>query len=487
MQGRTSVVATVGLFTLVATMGVATAGADALPFLPPGDARLRHLVQLEADEGHIPLSTTWPISTLDLPEAKRTSLYSLEQPGTSADAGWFLSGAAHPTQMRTFDDTPREKGEAGLQAGWAAGDYAGGAIRISYAIKPQDDKKYRFDDTYASWRLGNWWFTLGEQQRWWGPGWDGSLILSNNARPMPSISLDRARSEPFQSRWLHWIGPWRLTAYMARDAYENALWPHPLFWGLRLSFRPFRDVEFGGSRTAQWCRVGVCSLKTFEHVLNGKETSVPSGAATQDPGNQEIEWDVRWHLGSWPAAFYYEQNGETIDPRYPLLPRPRQTTDLVGLEFWSRTKGAGGWRGFLEWAGTTCGEFSFVSSDKPNFNCAYENQLVPWGYYSRGRVIGHSLQGDGRLLTLGGLFVDANDRTWELRLRKGTLNRGGVSTLNTLSPVPTGLWNIEAKVDGRWGKVTYSLGVGADELSPVAAERKTIARAFLNISAPWGQ
>jgi hypothetical protein len=472
---------------LAGALASGAAAADALPFLPPGDARLRHLVQLEDDEGSMPLATTWPIPTLDLPEDVRTTLYSLQQPGTSADAGWFVSGAVKPTQIRTFDDTPRAPGEAGLQAGWATGGYAGGALKMSYAVNPQDGMHYRFDDSYASWRFGNWWVSAGQQQRWWGPGWDGSLILSNNARPMPSVALDRASSEPFQTKWLSWIGPWRLTTFMGLEDYHNPEWPNPLFWGIRGTVRPLRDIEIGLSRTAQWCRVGVCSLHTFGDVLLGKDNSGVNISAAEQPGNQELAWDLRWHLGSLPAAIYYQINGETVDSRTPLLPRPRQTTDLIGLEFWSRTKGAGGWRGFLEWAGTTCGELSTNSTDQPNFNCAYNNNIVTWGYYYRGRVIGDSLQGDGRLLTLGGLYLDGSNRSWELRLRKGQLNRDSASVLNTLTPVATDLWNVEGKVDGSWHGFVFSVGVGADRLSPVQGTQTTTnGRVFLSVSAPWG-
>lgn len=459
--------------------------ADALPFLAPGDARVRHLVQLEADEGNVPLSTTWPIPTLDLPESARTTLYSLQQPGTSADAGWFLSGAAKPNDLRTFDETPREKGEVGVQGGWAAGNYAGGVLRLSVAIKPQDGMHYRFDDSYASWRFGNWWVTLGEQQRWWGPGWDGSLILSNNARPMPSISLDRASAAPFATKWLSWIGPWRLTTFLGRGEFHDPVFTHPMLWGLRVAFRPLRDLELGGSRTAQWCRVRVCGLHAFGDVLLGKDNGGVNIQTSSEPGNQEIGWDLRWRLGAWPAAFYYQENGETVDARNPLLPRPRQTTDLVGFEFWSPTKGAGGWRTFAEWAGTTCGEFSFAASDRPYYNCAYNNSLIYWGYYYRNRVIGDSLQGDGRMLTVGGLYIDSHERIWEMRVRKARLNRAGLSYLNTLSPVAADLWNFETKVDGHLSGLTYSFGVGADRLSPADGQRRTSGRVFLTLSAAW--
>ena len=91
------------------------------------------------------------------------------------------------------------------------------------------------------------------------------------------------------------------------------------------------------------------------------------------------------------------------------------------------------------------------------------------------------------MLTLGGLYLDAGQRTWELRVRKAVINRAGLSVLNTLSPVRADLWNAEAKLDGRWGRLNYSLGVGADRLEPVGGERKLTGRVFLNLSAPWTQ
>ena len=470
---------------LVGLLGALSALADALPFLPAGDARLRHFVEIEADNGAIALGTTWPISTLDLPPAERATLHSSLQPGTSADAGWFVSGAVHPDPIRTFDDTPRDKAEIGLRAGWAAGDYAGGVIRLSYVLQPTDGMHYRFDDTYVAWRLGNWWVSAGQQQRWWGPGWDGSLILSNNARPMPSISLDRASSEPFATKWLSWIGPWRLTTFMGEEQHVSAKFPHPLFWGLRVTAKPLRDLEIGLSRTAQWCYVHVCRLHTFEDVLLGKDNAGSNIAVSQQPGNQELDWDLRWHLGTWPSAVYWQIQGETADGRYPLFPRPRQTTNLIGAELWSRGSIAGSWRTFVEWTDTTCGELSTAKSDTPTPGCAYSNNLITFGYYYRDRVIGHSLQGDGHLLTLGGLYIDAHDRTWDLRLRKGTVNRFSLSDVNTLSPVKASLWSFEGKVDSEWRGLVISAGIGAERINPIGGSAATTGNLFLSISSPW--
>ena len=467
----------------VVTLGAAESRGDALPFLPPGDARLRHLVQIEADEGRVPLSTSWPIPTLDLPADERSSLYSYQQPGTSTDAGWFIDGGIKPDPIRTFDDTPRETGEVGLQAGWAAGDYAGGALRVSYVAKPQDDMHYRFDDSYVAWRFGNWWVSLGQQERWWGPGHDGSLILSNNARPLPSIGIDRASARAPEWSWLKWIGPYRWSTFMGRFEDERVDFPHPLLWGLRLSFRPFDSgLEVGFSRTAQWCRPGVCDLTAFKNVVLGHDNRGENVSASQEPGNQLAGYDLRWHLGSLPTAIYLQVNGESIDNRNW---RPRHLTDLVGWEWWSHPKETGSWRAFAEFSQTTCGAWGAQSTDQAEPDCAYNNALFTGGYYFRDRVIGHSLQGDGKLMTLGGLYLDSRQRTWELRLRHGDLNAYGASTLNTLSTVPTGLWSVEAKAEGRWNTVTYSVGAGADRLEPRDGSPSTAGRLFLSISRPW--
>ena len=69
--------------------------------------------------------------------------------------------------------------------------------------------------------LGNVWPTpvsYGAMDRWWGPGWDGSLILSNNARPMPSLTIERNYSDA--SRWpvLRLFGPWRASIAFGQAA-----------------------------------------------------------------------------------------------------------------------------------------------------------------------------------------------------------------------------------------------------------------------------
>ena len=95
--------------------------------------------------------------------------------------------------------------------------------------KGRKDDGIQLDGSYISARLGNWSTTLGQVDRWWGPGWDGSLILSTNARPIPAISLDRRIKEPFESKWLSWIGPWSFHSFIGRLEKERTI-SSPYLW-----------------------------------------------------------------------------------------------------------------------------------------------------------------------------------------------------------------------------------------------------------------
>jgi hypothetical protein len=479
---------------LAAILLSAPAGGQALPFLAPGDSRLRHVVELDADEGTAPLTTTWPLPTVDIPADQRGWLRGYNQPGSATDAGWFLSGAAKPTRLRTFSDTPREKGEAGLQAGWTAGDFAGGAIRIAYDLSPADGLHYRFDGTYAAWRWGNWWLTAGVQDRWWGPGWDSSLILSSNARAMPGLGLERASSLAPRSKWLRWIGPWRLVTFLDHMENHRADFDNTLFWAGRFTFAPLDGLEIGVSRTAELCGRGrPCGLHTFFDTLIARSNRAINALPNPTPEQilqkvsaQRIATDVRWQPGSLPFAVYWQQYGEVFDSGNL---RPRQTLQLFGLEFASLAVLDGRLRTFLEFADTTCGDISFEKQGPPNYGCAYEKDSWQAGYRYRGRAIGDSMDRDGRRFSLGFIYANEADGAWELRLRRLELNRGGIAeeglVPHTVTTVAERLWNAEFKLDGAHGALRYSAGVGVDHGGPLGAPATWTGRAFLTLSRQW--
>ena len=125
--------------------------------------------------------------------------------------------AAEPTEFRRFSDTPREEGELAVGASWLGERFAG-AVRVEVVGgDPADGKTVRLDGSYVGVTVGNFMISAGAMDRWWGPGWDGSLILSSNARPIPGLTVERNYTDA--SRWpvLRWFGPWRASLALGQE------------------------------------------------------------------------------------------------------------------------------------------------------------------------------------------------------------------------------------------------------------------------------
>ena len=183
------------LFTLQTT--------QAGPLLSPGDMALRHDIQRLADYGVIKGPTsTWPLAwgplMADISSYNRSDQLPRDIidaiTRVSAKANWEMrvdqitynanaSIAENPTRMRSFQNTPRESAELGGGLSYT-GDRFSIVLNGQAVDSPSDGKDFRADGSTLGVVLGNYSFSANTLDRWWGPGWDGSLILSNNARPM---------------------------------------------------------------------------------------------------------------------------------------------------------------------------------------------------------------------------------------------------------------------------------------------------------------
>jgi hypothetical protein len=464
---------------------VATAGE---PWIAPGDERVRHDLQLLVDEGVLDLPVSaWPISVSDLAAAlARADAQGPASNGASVTArsagielaldrlhaiaeegrptwGLEVSGAANPTTLRTFADTPREEGELAAWTSGFLGDRWGLRLEVTGVADPDDDKSVRVDGSYIAGKFGNWVVTLGAQDRWWGSGYEGSLILSNNARPVPAIALDRAVSKPFETKWLSWIGPWRLTTFMGRMEGDREDFAHPLLFGFRVSARPLDGLELSLERTAQWCGEGrSCDWSDFWNLWTGHDNAGENVSEEDEPGNQLASWDIRWAspIGDWPYALYNQHTGETIDNKFP---RPYRSLNLAGIEIWGANSASGGtWRAGIEWADTRC---NGTQNGHTLWDCAYNNAIFdPDGYRYRGRPLGHSMDGDGEMYSVRYLLTPPSGALWTAVARYTKINRGGTEPdeRHSIAPGPEQWWSVDLghRRDTPYGQ--FELGVGAD-------------------------
>jgi hypothetical protein len=461
-----------------------TATVSAEPWAAPGDMRLRNDLQLLNDAGviNIPL-TAWPIAWGDVHGAlSETKIGELRDDTRAAydrvrqlmrdemGEGSMIfrvtaAGASNPRHIRSFEDTPREEAEVSVGATWIGNRFAVN-LNATYADNPRDGDEFRPDGTYLGVALGNWMLSAGWQERWWGPGRDGSMILSSNARPPPSIVIQRISSVPFESKWLRWMGPWTLTSFMGLlddERVVNNAW----LWGLRGSFRPTPRLEIGLSRSAQWCGDGrECNLKTFLRLLNGSDNQGANVDPEDEPGNQLGGIDIRWSLPRQiPLAVYMQWIAEDTRKTHSQL---HQWLRQVGVEYWG-TIGDASHRTHIEVADSSCQLGAFGEGSEVA-NCAYNHSIFQTGYRYNGRSIGHSIDGDGLSYSLGSTLVQSAGHSWNLSLRHMEINRiGSPDMRHTLSATPQELTDIQISYERltAFGRIYAGIGYSRldDELS----------------------
>ena len=472
------------LAAIAALTQVAAASAD--PWLPPGDEGLRADILLLADAGVLrgPV-TTWPLSWPDiardvlaaensrLDAVTHEALLRVGRLAREASAFGFAgigvrAGVAHqPTLLRGFADSPREEGEAAMHASWLT-DHLAINLQGTYAADPDDGKEFRADGSYIGVNFGNFMLSAGLMQRWWGPGWDGSLILSTNARPVPSITLERNYADPFRTKLLSWIGPWRASIAVGRAESHGVAMPDVRFFAARVNFRPRPWLEVGLTRTAQWCGGDrPCGWGTFGDLLLGRDNQVEDGVISESqPGNQLAGYDVRIRSPWRPLrlAFYTQWIGE--DEAGGL---PAKFMGQVGLETWGDSA-LGGWRLRAEYSDTACN----FTRQTPLFECAYRHAIYPQGYRYRGRSIGHAMDNDSRMLSVAGLLTRENGDVMSFTILRGQINRDGGA--HAISAVPVDLDDVELRYSREVGVGEISLGIGYQD--PIVLPGSSRVRGF---------
>ncbi len=484
---------------LLITLGfLASSTAVAAPLAAPGDVGLRHDIQVLADYGAIsgPV-TTWPLSwdalLADLEKIKSDDVVlpnavtpTFERVLAKArreamrgqhSFGGHLAGAQDPAQIRGFSNTPREEGEIGAGYSWFS-KHLSIDLNASYVDQPVDGEDLRADGSQIGVDLGNWSIAASTMDRWWGPGWDGSLILSNNARPIPSLTIGRNRTTAFETKWLSWIGPWDLNVIFGQLEEERAV-PNAQFFGLRMNFRPLKSLEIGWSRSAQWCGDGrPCGFDTFMDLLLGRDNVGDAGITPEnEPGNQMGGFDVRW-TNFWfgtPLSLYGQMIGEDEAGAFPS-----RYLGQFGIEGSGITRGQYSYRWFAEVAGTSCD----ITGDPVLYGCAYHHGIYQSRYTYRGRIVGHGLDNDALVYSIGTIIVSAEGNTWQLLGRFGELNRVGADPDHTVAPFPQDMASIDIQHTRNTRIGRFDLGLGYERREDMATGvNSTDTRGFIRWSS----
>lgn len=478
-----------GLLATIAVLLITPARADA-GWFPSGDTRLRLDLQLlnDAEVIELPISY-WPIpraavryalsNAKDQYAINAAVAAALERVRARVEDGGGAAGSLHadvrggePGLWRDFDTIARENGELGAGADYERGRYSVG-IELTAVTVPDDGHEIRFDGSQASVQLGNWMLSAHEMDRWWGPGHEGSLILSNNARPMPTLMVERAEARAFATKWLSWLGPWRLSFGLSQMEDHRQDIDEPLFMAWRLVVMPTHNLEIGFSRTAQFCgRELECNPTVIKNLLIGNDNVGIDVSAAAEPGNQMAGFDLRWNspIGDLPYAIYSQYIGEDESGYLPA-----KFLGQLGIEVWHPV-GDGIVQGFLEWSNTECtGKHGTVKT------CAYnQGRFNVEGYRYQGRSLGYTADRDADNWALGGIFTGRNGELWTATARVSKLSKDAYGdTRNTVATVPTDYRAIEFGWKGHRLGQQFSADIGVETLQPTAGAQDTEVYGFV--------
>jgi len=405
-------------------------------------------------------------------EYLQKALEATQQATTGAEL--TLGGATQEPLYTSF--TSQVEDEAtGQIALYSMGEHWAANLSVGYVDGERDDIHLRADGSYLAGIVGNWQLGVGAIDRWWGPGWQSSLALSNNARPVPGLWFSRQMPLAPESPWLSWIGPWDLQVIVGQLENDRAV-PRALLLGGRFVFNPVDSLQIGLTRLAQWGGEGrPQDLDAFWNAVIGRDNGQTSGLKEgEDPSNQIAGFDFRLSLnpGNVPVGVYGQFMGE--DEAGGL---PSKLSSLAGLDMVTGV-GHGSQRFFLEATETVAG--SWLSDRR--LNVALEHGTYRSGFRHYGRTMTSTWEGDARAVTLGLQQFFRNGVTLGLNLSRATLNQDstiraviaedGAATLQSVAEQDISLAELRVQHPMLGGRLDWLLSATDEPVETVFEERE---------------
>jgi hypothetical protein len=201
------------VFLALSALGSSPGSAQASPWAEVGDNQLRSDIQVLAAANIVAdITSHWPlpwnsvIQGIDRAQldrqpvsvrlaAARVLARARAETAEGFSASLYADFTNRPSVVYGFDGMGRGDGQAQLSVGGNSGIFSGrlslGAISQNFGGKPN---KLMLDGTYVAAKLGGVRVYAGYLEHWWGPGEISALSLSNNARPVPQIGIERSSS-----------------------------------------------------------------------------------------------------------------------------------------------------------------------------------------------------------------------------------------------------------------------------------------------------
>ena len=218
---------------------------------------------------------------------------------------------------------------------------------------------------------------FGRESIWWGPGYHGAMLFSNNAPPLDQVRI--ATAEPIVlPGFLRALGPTRMELLMARVE-SNREFPNTLVGAWRVDVAPFPFLELGAARVVQFGGRGRPRLRVVDYPQVFVRSSDQAGSMFNTNQIYSLDGTLRLHDVdrvfplSRDLALYAEMGVDDTCCKNVIWPlRPAY---LVGL-YLPNLFGRNDTELRVEWATTT--SFSFTNSV---YTTGYSFEGFPLAHY----------------------------------------------------------------------------------------------------------
>lgn len=432
------------------SLALSTSSLIAAPWVDSTDNYLRQSLQTLAHAGVItgPVNTyplMWKNIVADLATAQpqptdelrfalahvRSALNTSQQ---SYIAGIKLKASSDPSLFQSFGESYFEQASVSVFKEYLGDNWAA-KTQVNY--RKLDDgsteQKVTLDGSYLAVIAGNWVLALDKQLLWWGPGQQTALLVTNNARPLPSLRLSRHSWQTSDAALFSWLGPWSFTTFVGQG--EHSSQPRQIkHFGARFSARPLPQLELGLSRISQW------GGDTLDNSLGAFGEMLLLNDSANSDNLAAVDLTFHTSLFNRPYSFYTELAEDNSGRN---LSKPMQ---LYGVRSFFGN-GSAVHTLNLEWSD------SYIRCDgqTQRGDCAYEGDIYPQGYRRYGRIIGSGYGADARVLSAGYRYQTFDGYSWAVSLLRGDFISSDSSVKNWQlrleyrQPLLNGLLSIEGR------------------------------------------
>jgi hypothetical protein len=241
------------------------------------------------------------------------------------------------------------------------------------------DRNIELIEGYGKLTFGNLEVEVGKDSLWWGPGYHGSMLMSNNTEPLKMIKI--SNPHPIPLPWIfRGLGPFKATWFLTELEKDRTI-PNAKLTGIRLNFKPHPALEMGLSRAQMFGGTGMPSIGLKDYI------KMWWPQREQPETNQLAGFDISVLLpldGEIPAKsikLYTDWVGEDEAGRLPS-----NWGRLIGMQLNDILR-----------TGRTDLRIEYANnhvSGKPNV--FYAHSLYRSGYTYKSRIIGHHMGTDTR-------------------------------------------------------------------------------------------